>query len=205
MYSPWRTLLYKELESVALDGSVVDLGGSKNASYHKLLKGNHSIQSVNIDEKNGYDLSFDLEEKFPVHDASYNAALCINVLEHIFNYNNLLKETYRILKTKGVFVLAVPFLVPYHPSPNDYWRYTEDTLQKIVTQAGFKNIVIKPVGRGPFTAAANIQHNVLKFSFIRACVDFCAGMTDDFFNVVLSNRYGRKQYPLGYLVVAEKL
>ena len=43
------------------------------------------------------------------------------------------------------FIFAVPFLIAFHPSPNDYWRYTEETLTKICEQAGFRDIEIKVV------------------------------------------------------------
>src|SRR5680860_249465 len=161
MSTPWRKLLYKELEKITLSGQVIDLGGSRKSNYHQLFKGQFAFEVSNIDEEYGYDIKLNLEEKFQISDAKYDAVLAINVLEHIYNYDNFLSESYRILKNGGKMVVGVPFFIQIHPCPQDYWRYSGETLTKIMTKVGFKNVEVITVGRGPFTVIAQILYGIL--------------------------------------------
>lgn len=128
--TPWRKLLYKELSNLSFNGKVLDLGGSTGSDYHILIGGTHEITTVNINESHHHDLSFNLEEKFSIEDGKYDTVLAINIMEHIFNYEQFLKEIYRVLKLGGTAVIAVPFLVQVHPSPHDYFRFSVESLER---------------------------------------------------------------------------
>lgn len=205
--TPWRKLLYKELATLTLDGNLLDLGGSHKSGYHELLGGKHKISVVNIDKDTTPDFSFDLEKKFPLGDTPYDGVLCINTLEHIYNYQNVLAESRRILKPHGKLILAVPFLVQIHPSPQDYFRFSGMALEKLLANAGFKNISVKPIGRGPFTVEAQITYNILHFSLLRSWIYICAIVADALISSVIKlfkrkNYYDASYYPLGFLVTA---
>ena len=58
----------------------------------------------------------------------------------------MLSECFRILKPKGHLFLSVPFLVGVHGDPADFQRWTEDGLRRIVSDAGFGEIDIEPMG-----------------------------------------------------------
>ena len=128
MASIFRELQYQELAKLYLKGSIIDLGGSRLSGYHNLIKGQHEFIVVNISAKHGYDIKADLEKKLPLESNKYNHVLAINTIEHIYNYDNLITESYRILKPKGLFVLTVPYMYKIHKSPNDYNRFTGDAL-----------------------------------------------------------------------------
>lgn len=203
--SLWRTLVYEELEKLELSGNIIDLGGSRRSGYHQLIKGEHKILVNNLDGIKDSDLSFDLELPFPVENALYDAALAINVLEHIFNYRNVLEESFRILKENGTLVIAVPFLIQVHPSPNDYWRYTEQTLHLLLTSAGFKEINITPIGTGIFSASYDIKHNLYRLRLLQNTLILYAKIGDWFLSKIKSNSFfSKKYYPLGYVVTAKK-
>lgn len=203
--SLWRTLLYKELENLELSGDILDLGGSRGSGYHQLIKGEHKILVNNLDGIEDSDLSFDLEAPFPVEGITYDAVLAINVLEHIFNYNNVLEESFRILRDSGSLVVAVPFLIQVHPSPNDYWRYTEQTLRLILESAGFKEINITPVGSGVFSASYDIKHNLYRTRLLQDIFVLYAKVGDWFLSKIKPDSYFSKNYyPLGYIVIAKK-
>ena len=203
--TPWRKLLYKELSNLSFSGKVLDLGGATGSDYHALIGGTHEITTVNIDESHQHDLSFNLEGKFPIEGGKYDAVLAINVMEHIYNYEQFLKEIYRVLKPGGVAIIAVPFLVQVHPSPHDYFRFTDEALERLVNKTGFTNVSVKPIGRGPFTATSQIAYNSLKFGLIRGL----CGLITTFLDATLSlfdrkKFFGISHYPLGYFVVAKK-
>lgn len=203
--SLWRRLLYEELKNIRLDGSVLDIGGARRSGYHTLIEGEYSIVVNNFDKTENNDLSFDLEKPFPVNNASFNAVLCINVLEHIFNYQNVLNESHRILENDGVLILAVPFLITVHPSPNDYWRYTEQTLVKICKQAGFDNIEVKVIGTGVFGAVYSLRHNLYRTVIIQKPLMLLSELMDYVLGKIKKDSvFSKKYYPLGYVVIAKK-
>jgi hypothetical protein len=204
MSTPWRTELYREISKVGLNGRVLDLGGSKKSGYHELISGDRKIEVVNIDDKYGFDFNFDLEGKFPIHDSEFDGVLAINVLEHIYNYKQFLGESFRIIKSGGTMVIGVPFLIQVHPCPHDYWRYSAETLHKIISEAGFKDIHIQAVGRGPLTATAQILNNYLKLPILRTLYNIFAQYADYIFGLIIDKKKMREEYVLGYFITAKK-
>jgi SAM-dependent methyltransferase len=79
----------------------------------------------------------------PVTDDHFDAILCIAVLEHVENPEEVMAELYRVLKRGGHLVLEVPFLQPEHKVPTDFQRYTRDGLERIVTKHGFRLVRTK--------------------------------------------------------------
>lgn len=199
--SPWRRLLYPELEKLTLSGLVLDLGGARDSDYHRLFGGNYTIRVANNDKGTYPDFLFDFEGKFPIEDCSFDAVLCLNTMEHIYNYEQFLNEVKRILKPGGEVILAVPFLVQVHPSPKDYFRYSAQTLKLMFESNGFDQVVVTPVGRGPFTASAQILYNALHFAPFRIFAFITTFVLDKCLGKV-TRRYDQSFYPLGYLVTA---
>lgn len=201
----WRKLLYKKINEISIEGDVIDLGGSRRSGYHELISGNYKIIAVNIDKEVKPDLEFNLEEKFPIINNRYNAVLCINVLEHIFNYENILDESYRILKDNGQIIIAVPFLFQIHASPHDYWRFSGECLKKILKQKGFRNIEVKEIGYGVFSAASQLKYNAYRFRLINKTAVACGIMLDKLLKLIKADSFlTEKNYPLGYFVIAKK-
>ena len=83
---------------------------------------------------------------FPFADQQFDALFHTEVLEHVYDCAAFLAECARVLKPGGSMFFSVPFAARYHYIPNDYWRYTPATLQKLVTAAGFEKIAIHTRG-----------------------------------------------------------
>lgn len=75
--------------------------------------------------------------RFPFVDASFDAVLCNQVLEHVFNPNEFVAEMHRVLKPGGTVVLTVPFVWDEHEQPFDYARYSSFGLRALFEQSGF--------------------------------------------------------------------
>ena len=78
---------------------------------------------VNADIQKGdhVDLSFDfLTFPYPIDSNSFDYILIDNVLEHLPNPTNVLRELHRILADGG----RVEIIVPYY---NSYWAYSDPT------------------------------------------------------------------------------
>lgn len=83
-------------------------------------------------------------ENAPFKNETFDMILCLEVLEHIRNYQLALKEIYRILKEKKVLLLTIPLMsVGFH---NDFYRFTPLAIKKELENAGLKIEKIIPVG-----------------------------------------------------------
>lgn len=82
----------------------------------------------------------------PIDDGKADAVISSQVLEHLEYPEKAIEETSRILKKKGVFVLAFPFMYPLHAEPHDYSRITEFKIRKMLETAGFKVLEFQYIG-----------------------------------------------------------
>ncbi len=205
-----RRAEHNALSTIELSGKVVDLGGDSHGEYLTYFKGNFTSTAVNMDTDTAPEVFHDLEKPLPFKDGAFDHALLINVLEHIFNHRQLLSETVRIVKPKGSVIIAVPFLFPIHPSPNDYWRYSKQTLEKECAHAGLTITKIVPLGTGVFSV-----RYVLLDRLLPAPIRFVAYYSlryvtiglDRLFTAtarMLGKRYDPSEYALGYIVHARK-
>ncbi len=53
-------------------------------------------------------------------------------IEHMANPAQAIKEIYRVLKKGGALFIVAPFIVGYHDSPSDYWRWTKEGLKMLL-------------------------------------------------------------------------
>jgi len=203
-HSLFRTTFYKALQTINLPGSVLDLGGSRKSGYHELIGGSPTYTVVNIDEYYGYDLQFNVEDKFPVADAEYDHVLCLNLLEHVFNYRHVLNESLRVMKVGGLFVSVTPFSMPVHGCPHDYFRYTESALRKMLEEAGFTVERLEPMGYGAFACMYQYGSWMLPGMLRRVAKGIAAGVDSLFLRVSGKYRKIAPNYALGYLAVARK-
>jgi SAM-dependent methyltransferase len=80
----------------------------------------------------------DFDSKTTLPDNYCDIILSNQVLEHVDTPSGYLQEALRILKPGGTIILTTHGYWFYHPTPNDYWRWTSAGLQKIIEVEGFK-------------------------------------------------------------------
>ncbi len=206
--SLFRTLTHRALTALTIDGEILDVGGDARSAYRNLLHGRHRFTTLNLNPDVAPDLNWDIEQTpWPVSDQQFDAVLLINVLEHIYSYATLLKESHRALKDGGIIVIVVPFLYYIHPSPHDYFRFTEEALKKLLAEQKFAKVEVSVLGYGAFSAGYHMIHRFspspLHWIFARLIIVL------DRVVAKVVERFGRKyrsqDYPLGYLVVANRL
>ncbi|MEI6128143.1 MAG: methyltransferase domain-containing protein, partial [Pseudomonadota bacterium] len=155
--SLWRSWMNAHLSGLNLVSPVLDMGAGAEgtASYHGLIafrKGAH-FYSVDICSEKSPSLVADLEKGIPVKDSSLGTCLAFNLFEHVFSYQKLFGEIYRVLKTGGKLFITVPFLVRVHADPSDYFRYTGSGIERALSDAGFSMISVFACGSGAVSAA----------------------------------------------------
>lgn len=151
-----RVMRDRQFRDISLSGKGLDLGaGSEKPSYNCYLrtKGSYSITHTDYYKEGDGLIKLDLEKPFGnIDDKAYDFIICVSVLEHIYDWENVLLEAYRILRAGGLFVGSTPFLHQYHPDPYDYHRFTHAALIKMFSDTGFKLDRMVYLGFGPLTA-----------------------------------------------------
>lgn len=87
----------------------------------------------------------DLRE-IPFSDNLFDAAVCIQTLEHVNDPFQVIREIGRVLKPGGRFYLAAPMTWHQHQKPHDFFRYTSFGFRHLLEQGGMSVIEIRPVG-----------------------------------------------------------
>lgn len=83
----------------------------------------------------------------PIKNNSFDAVMCIEVLEHLPSPELAIKEFSRIIKKKGKLILTAPFCSLTHFSPYYYSNgFSEYWYKEILKKYGFKIIEIKKNG-----------------------------------------------------------
>ena len=160
-YTMTRSLMDLEAENFILRGEVLDAGSkSTYASYYRGMDVSKSnITFTDLNPKSDKILEVNFEKPLPINDESYDTVVAMNILEHIYDHNLFINEIARILKKNGELVGCVPFLIPYHADPNDYFRYTHTALSKILKNSGFKKIEIKKLGEGGLLCCSDLLYS----------------------------------------------
>jgi SAM-dependent methyltransferase len=136
-----RRGLWREIEAASpmLTGDLLDVGcGTK--PYPSLFTV-RSYTGLEIDtpiarQRDVAEAYYD-GKSFPFDDASFDAVLCNQVLEHVFKPDDFLSEISRVLRPQGRLLLTVPFVWDEHEQPYDYARYSSFGLRALLERNGF--------------------------------------------------------------------
>lgn len=115
-------------------GTVLDLGcGGK--PYRHLFAGRYVGLDVNALQ--GRPECLAVAEQLPVATAAVDVVVSTQQLEHVEDPMAVLAEARRVLREGGRLLLSTHGVWPFHPDPADYWRWTEQGLVHLITDAGF--------------------------------------------------------------------
>ncbi len=138
-----RRELLRNISSLApeISGKTLDIGcGSK--PYEKLFSKSTKYVGMDYDSPEKHirtkaDVFYD-GSHFPFPDGAFDSAIATEVLEHIFNPDQFLSETARVLKSGATLLLTCPFVWDEHEQPYDYARYSSFGVAHLLTSHGFK-------------------------------------------------------------------
>ena len=185
-----------------LHGQVLDIGAGKTTDYHEMpLDEGTNIEAV--DKKitsNNSTIDFE-KDNLPYEDGVFSMVLMYNVLEHIYNHNHLMQEAQRVLNDGGELVGFVPFLMRYHPDPHDYFRYTGEALERILDDAGFTSVEVKPLAGAMFAAQFHSMSQSVPRIVQMVLYPIYRLMDSIYLHLRPQAKYW---YPLGYFFTAKK-
>jgi SAM-dependent methyltransferase len=190
-------------------GSLLDMGCG-HVPYYEMYKS--LVQDVtcvdwdnSLHKSDFVDEAIDLNQPLPLGSEIFDTVLLTDVLEHIFNPIQLVREISRILRPGGNVIIGVPFLYWLHEQPHDFYRYTEYALRQMCTGSGLTIVRLTPYGGAP-EVLADIVAKCLAVrlrSISTMFVAICRFILRLKAIQSVSHRTA-PLFPLGYIVVARK-
>ena len=107
----------------------------------KLNKGNYYYSVKDIFDASNQFIQSDIKKEYGhrIVDATsmkfeneFDMVLCMNLLEHVYDFQMVIDNIYDALTKNGLVVILVPAFYPLHDEPHDYWRFTEHSLRKLL-------------------------------------------------------------------------
>jgi len=160
-----RYYLDKLLFDFNFYGKVLDIGGKKTNKRGKFRPPIETVESwryLNTEKSTRPDFLCS-STSVCIRDNLFDIVILTEVLEHIDNPTDAIRESRRILKHSGKILISMPFLYPVHADPNDFQRWTKDKLTMELTANGFIIDNIQTMG-GFFSVIYDLFLNALKKS-----------------------------------------
>ncbi|OHE05340.1 class I SAM-dependent methyltransferase [Sulfurimonas sp. RIFOXYB12_FULL_35_9] len=139
-----RKGLYKHVSELIrnLNGKVLDIGCGQKPYQNLCICTEYiglEIYTPQNRQNKKADFFYD-GKNMPFGEDLFDSIISNQVFEHVFNPNEFLRETNRVLKMDGVFLITVPFVWDEHEQPYDYARYSSFGLKHILSDNGFEII-----------------------------------------------------------------
>ena len=80
-------------------------------------------------------------EALPFGDNEFDIVITQETLEHVADPRKAIMEIARVLKSGGMLYCQLPFIIGYHPGPEDFWRFTKEGMRELLQHSGL--VVIK--------------------------------------------------------------
>lgn len=151
-----RRSLYLSIveNAVHLKGKMLDLGCGRKP-YKNIFSSITDYIGVDI-EQSGHphslsqiDVYYD-GKTLPFEDNYFDSVFCSEVVEHIFNLDEVLAEINRVMRQGGIGLFTFPFAWIEHEQPYDFARYTSFASKQIFEKHGF--VILNQSKTGSFIA-----------------------------------------------------
>jgi SAM-dependent methyltransferase len=156
-------------------------------------------------------------QRLPIASNAVDTVLCTQVLEHVPEPAQMMREIARVLRPGGYALITVPQEWGLHQEPFDYYRYTRYGLAYLAEQAGLEVVLLQP--RGGFWAMMaqrwsaylyDVTCRPLRRRGRRAAFALCAALVlpwvavTQLAGLALDRLQPLERNTLGYVMVARK-
>jgi SAM-dependent methyltransferase len=148
----------------------------------------------------------------PFADDCFPLVVSQETVEHVSDPFLAVREMARVLSPGGTLYLQAPFVIGYHPGPEDYWRFSRSGMRRLVEQAGLECLrVEQAIGPGTGMYRITVEFFAVTASRVIPALYFpvkAAGSVLFFplvwWNGFLSAGAQADRIPGGYFAVAKK-
>ena len=146
-----RRCLFRGIREFAphLKGKLLDFGCGRKPFENLFTVAEYiglDMEQTGHDHRNSkVDVYYD-GKNIPFPDETFDALFCSEVLEHVFNPDEILQEINRVLKKGAPALITVPFCWNEHEVPYDYARYSSFGITHLLQKNGFRVIELKKTG-----------------------------------------------------------
>jgi SAM-dependent methyltransferase len=109
-------------------------------------------------------------DAIPVDEGSFDVVLCLQVLEHVPDPAAAIRELRRVVRPGGRVLLSTHGVYPFHPNPEDLWRWTHQGLERLFRANGEWTSVTVTPGAGTAATVAMLLAHVTDLACKRAHV-----------------------------------
>jgi SAM-dependent methyltransferase len=126
-----------------LRGRILDVG-SGSSPYSAFLK-DCSCVTIDVSSTVSPD-ALSRADALSFNGATFDAAVCTEVLEHLKDPRAAVWEIHRVLRPEGILYLTAPQTWGLHYEPYDYWRFTVYGLRALLEEVGFDVLRVERIG-----------------------------------------------------------
>jgi SAM-dependent methyltransferase len=145
--------LERELNGVPahLRGVLLDLGCGTQPYRSLYAQGFKQVIAGDVALRSPLDARLDVR-RLPFRDNTVDVVLLTEVIEHVVDGADVIREIGRVLKPGGRLLITWPFIYPLHELPHDYVRYSEFAMQSLAIRGGLA--ITRLERRGDFLCVA---------------------------------------------------
>jgi len=126
--------------NIALNGkcdlNVLDVGCGHKPFYQFLKPYSKVYLGTDIIKDNPWIDIVCPAENLLIEDRWSDLVICLSVLEHVDDPIKVVKELYRVTKPGGIVFASTHGCFPWHPYPQNHWRWTQTGLPLLFTKYG---------------------------------------------------------------------
>jgi SAM-dependent methyltransferase len=157
---PVRQFMIQEFIPLLKPGDRVLDAGSGNAAEQRirqeLIAWGIDLTTLDFTEGEGIDIVADIT-KTGLPEGSYDAVVCMQVLEHVQDPRAVCLELARLAKPGGIVAISAPQSYWLHNLPWHYFHLTREGLMLITSEAGLQTQKISSQG-GHFLLLGHMAH-----------------------------------------------
>lgn len=177
-------------------GRLIDIGCG-NKPYKDLMKNVTDYVGCDIVQSNLECVDVLCEaNNIPLPSESFDTAFSTQTIEHVADHKGLVRESFRLLKKGGYFIVSGPMYWPLHEEPYDFFRFTKHGFKYILEESGYTDIEIMANGGRWALCGQVFLQNFKLHRFIRYPVNkFFAWM---------DKKYRNEYNTMNYVVIGHK-
>lgn len=198
-----KKFIYTQIPLLIQSGMKVGDVGCGGQPFRTLIE-SYGGQYLGIDvvqnDKNTVDIVADIRS-IPLPPESLDVIICTEVLEHVYEPIEALRELYRILKPTGTILLTTPFSYPIHEAPYDFCRLTPFFMEYWLPKLGFEHPKSLQIGGNELEVIATVWGHIwrpdkhagilirLLFASVRSAMNLSVLFTSRLFEPFLRRNY----------------